>query len=545
MGSSTADNTVLQKRLDEAERLEVELKRAYDAQHDLVVNLRNSLTAVHQFPPEILSEIFCAYMEANRDTPLAQLLLMHVCRIWRQTALENTPRIWAYLYLTIRANTTIEYGSIITECLSRSSLPADIHIDTRTSPLKKYVRSLKLIPSGIIDALVPICSRIRTLTLQGPLKNFLPLINLPRNSFPVLTELDCNILVDSNGERISAFEGSALQELRWRCGGVDAGLGPSIFSSNGSIFWGTLASLAFDATQVTTLYLTDNLSYHGNDTWNILARFTNLVSCTLYTPFFETDLVNGITFAKLTTLIMFCDYEEILVRSKMLSLLTLPSLTKLCIKFAGANNPTRATIAPTLIDLLQRSQCPLAHLSIIRAESLTNKDLSSIIDSFSSILHSFTIVGRKIIPKNFLQKLVCKKNKDPPLPNLECLRFGIYTKADPVNLAPKLFLDIVESRLLEREMSRFHVLSPLKKVQIVLIDSKNPLEEFLSLDSEDDSDPGSGLLSFLPQMPQNSGPPYSWLGTFNTTEVTRLQRLQSEGLEIEESHDINSLPLLS
>src|ERR1700761_2168313 len=97
----------LQTRLKVEGRREMQIKTEleriqfqYNSQRNVVLIVRNSLTAIHRLPSEILSEIFQAYIEANHDEPLTQLHLMHVCRVWCNTALKHSPCIWTRLYIS-------------------------------------------------------------------------------------------------------------------------------------------------------------------------------------------------------------------------------------------------------------------------------------------------------------------------------------------------------------------------------------------------------------------------------------------------------------
>ncbi|KAF9067721.1 hypothetical protein BDP27DRAFT_1364645 [Rhodocollybia butyracea] len=85
---NTDDVRILQTRLkieeQKALRMKTELltkNLAYKSQKDLIVDIKNAFPPIHRLPPEVLNAIFRAYIDANRDKPLIQLLLMKICSI--------------------------------------------------------------------------------------------------------------------------------------------------------------------------------------------------------------------------------------------------------------------------------------------------------------------------------------------------------------------------------------------------------------------------------------------------------------------------------
>ncbi|KIK50097.1 hypothetical protein GYMLUDRAFT_494621 [Collybiopsis luxurians FD-317 M1] len=155
-----------------------------------------------------------------------------------------------------------------------------------------------------------------------------------------------------------------------------------------------------------------------------------------------------------------------MLQTKVLSDLITPLLADLCIEFGSMFASTgRSNLGPALIEYQERSKCSITHLSLIRAHSLTNKGLMSIIDEFTVSLQSLTVIAKKISPKNLLQKLVCKKTKTPSLPYLEYLCFSC-TEEDFASLPVNVLVDVIESRWNTADRSRFRVYSQLKKVQM-------------------------------------------------------------------------------
>ncbi|KIK50098.1 hypothetical protein GYMLUDRAFT_494654 [Collybiopsis luxurians FD-317 M1] len=232
MSSEAASETgALKRRLEEEIRREQELKAehervklAYEMQRDLVFRIRNSFTAVHQFPSEILSEFFCAYMEACQDTPLAQLLLTHVCSTWRNVALNNTPKLWTTLYLSLGKDITFtDHPSMITDWLNRSgSLPLTLRIKVPRPKAHFYIRQIdaKGFPVEIAEALVPFSFRVQSLSLHGPPKSLMPILILSNPSFPILEEMELIIHRQPwntkwpKKQQITSFGKSPLRKLK-------------------------------------------------------------------------------------------------------------------------------------------------------------------------------------------------------------------------------------------------------------------------------------------------------------------------------------------
>lgn len=479
-------------------------------------------------------------MEANRDTPFAQLLITHVCSTWRKAAQNNTPRIWTLLYISVTAQSAAftDHGPMITDWLNRSSLPIDIQVGTAKVA---FGRSGVTFPPEIVDALIPFCPRVRALILRVPLKGFMPLFTLPCDSFPILAELGLSIRADSSTkllkkQSISTFASAPLRKLEIRSS-TRIGF---LFADDD--FLG-LNKFTFDVTQLTSLHIDDPTTHNS---WDFLHGCQNLVECTLRvreSHLFDSGLTRPVTLPVLEKLTVVSTNEEVLVQITLFVVLTTPALTDLYLDFSVSSYSVRTTLPRVLIEFQKRCDCPLTTLSLLCADALTNKDLSSLIDTYSFSLRSLTVIGKKIRPKTLLQRLVCKsKAKEALLPNLEFLRFSLESPSS--DLSPSLLLDVVESRWSDANLARFHLDSRLSKVQIDKIVEK---QRFLSLQDQalllhdldsdnsyddDTSDEYVGKEDVVKEDMKEE----SWLAAKMTkAERKRLERLQSEGFQVLET----------
>ncbi|KAF9073839.1 hypothetical protein BDP27DRAFT_1400063 [Rhodocollybia butyracea] len=218
-----------------------------------------------------------------------------------------------------------------------------------------------------------------------------------------------------------------------------------------------------------------------------------------------------LTHPNLTAFTLKSASEASLVELDTLTFINVPSLTELHLAFLMAPgvrqyNPNNS-LASKLVDFSKHFR--LTHLSLIRADLISPKELPVIINAFSS-LRSFTFIAKKVAPKTFLQSLSCKKkDKQPVLPYLEYLRFGWY-ETQNFNALPKQLLEVVESRWLEEKMKRFHIHSRLMKVQIDRVIDR---------------------MALLPEVPLDQD---ELLSRFNAAENSRLQRLQAGGFTVAE-----------
>ncbi|KAF5378391.1 hypothetical protein D9757_010854 [Collybiopsis confluens] len=454
---STNENEVLRNRLNEEIRRERELKAefeqaklAYEAQRDLVYRIRNSLTAVHQFPAEILSEIFCAYMDITRDTPLAQLLPTHVCSTWRKAAIDNTPRFWTALYISLgREPTFRHHPAMMADWLERSgSLPIEVRVDSPREKQPLYsTKDLSKFPVEITQVVARFSPRIRALSFRAYPKNVLPLLILPEDSFPILEELDLSLYLNT----------FSFRTLRYHLLGYGLPQGfPTLRSTNVNLSAVTKCDLG-------------GTSDPPNDVFTILSRCTSLVECIIsFSSQCSTVLSNRgpLVLSNLRALTLRCTDERKLLDIDPLSAFSAPALESLCLEFGYLGGSSRANLAPSLIDFQERSKCSITHLFLIRAHEMSNKDLMAIMDTLGASLRSLAVIAKKITPKNVLQKLACKRNKQTALPHLELLRFSCSLRSQ-LTLSPSALLDMVEGRWSDEGRRRFGVVSRLNKVQMV------------------------------------------------------------------------------
>ncbi|THU90903.1 hypothetical protein K435DRAFT_569468, partial [Dendrothele bispora CBS 962.96] len=92
---------------DEISRLEsilIDLKSKRDTITAYIENHRALLSPFRRLSPEILSEIFVRCLPSNhlptRSTTEAPLVLLCICKKWRQVAL-STPRLWCSLHIHV------------------------------------------------------------------------------------------------------------------------------------------------------------------------------------------------------------------------------------------------------------------------------------------------------------------------------------------------------------------------------------------------------------------------------------------------------------
>ncbi|KAJ3917894.1 hypothetical protein F5877DRAFT_79492 [Lentinula edodes] len=185
-----------------------ELKRAYEArrtpllqeraaklyEHNSVVNL---LAPIRRLSLDVLSEIFEQALFSEEDARIQVRLLCRFCRVsaaWRKAAIA-TPKIWSLLYFDIDRYPELVFEedvSWIKDWICRSrGLPLNVHLNLSTELLDPVPSEWTARAGQILEyVLEPQCrSRIWTLGLHGDLKPYLPLLNLPRDSFTGLENL--------------------------------------------------------------------------------------------------------------------------------------------------------------------------------------------------------------------------------------------------------------------------------------------------------------------------------------------------------------------
>ncbi|KIK69261.1 hypothetical protein GYMLUDRAFT_255804 [Collybiopsis luxurians FD-317 M1] len=400
----------LQTRLKVEERREMQIKTEleriqfqYNSQRNVVLIVRNSLTAIHRLPSEILSEIFQAYTEANHDEPLTQLHLMHICRAWCNTALKHSPRIWTRLYISFTNKPTLssEHWSMMMDWLKCSSLPLELHIESS----KSKNLGQEHLPEELIKAIIPFCSRVRALQLQGTQNSFMPLFSLPANSLPILSDLELDICVEPGARcpRILTFSNSPLQKLSFHTRPCFLEAQYQLLDITSDPKFIGLGSFELNSAQLSLLEC-DALHTHGIYSWNFLRNCAHLVQCTIDLHLGHVEELDQVTLPALTTLTI----KTNLYCLPMLSLLNTLSLESLCLDFKSQFYSC-TNLSQPLIDFQRRSDCTVTHLSFIEPSQLMNRDLLSLIDAFDQSLHSLSLINaRKISPKTLLKKLQTK-----------------------------------------------------------------------------------------------------------------------------------------
>ncbi|KAJ3855789.1 hypothetical protein EV368DRAFT_79337 [Lentinula lateritia] len=210
-----ADESFLKKRISKLEnhidglddQLD-ELKRAYEAhrtpllqeraaklhEHNSVVNL---LAPIRRLSLDVLSEIFEQALFSEEDARIQVRLLCRFCRVsaaWRKAAIA-THKLWSVLYFDIDRYPELVFEedvSWIKDWICRSrGLPLNVHLNLSTELLDPVPSEWTVRAGQILEyVLEPQSrSRIRTLSLNGALKPYLPLLSIPRDSFTSLENL--------------------------------------------------------------------------------------------------------------------------------------------------------------------------------------------------------------------------------------------------------------------------------------------------------------------------------------------------------------------
>ncbi|KAE9382386.1 hypothetical protein BT96DRAFT_952222, partial [Gymnopus androsaceus JB14] len=196
----------IRAQASEAEAESAELKEGREAiisQIDLLNNQENVVVAsIHGVPMEILGSIFqwcCTDQWGNgKDVGvdeddvfprgdvgrLSRIVLTSVCVAWCRVA-HGTPELWRTLHLDLkRRDLTPAFPSgfqagMIGAYLSHSgalSLSLQIRLDVRSTSTE------------VIEGILPLCPRIRSLKLAGRLISFIPLFRAS-SSLPKLEEI--------------------------------------------------------------------------------------------------------------------------------------------------------------------------------------------------------------------------------------------------------------------------------------------------------------------------------------------------------------------
>ncbi|KAJ6513025.1 hypothetical protein C8R45DRAFT_1153770 [Mycena sanguinolenta] len=166
--------------------------------------------AIPFLPFEILSKIFVEIRDDalhNIFSSLTSIMLeiSHVCRHWRAVA-HSTGELWTHLRLNFHCKQHYHrLRNLVEQWLARSH-PRALSFSIRSC----YPGS----GNPIIDVLLTHASRICELSLQLPAAHFIPFLQAPAGSFPLLQNLsmsivsisDCTYDPDSGRSRYEYFE---------------------------------------------------------------------------------------------------------------------------------------------------------------------------------------------------------------------------------------------------------------------------------------------------------------------------------------------------
>ncbi|KAK7007922.1 hypothetical protein R3P38DRAFT_2552473 [Favolaschia claudopus] len=155
------------------------------------IDAHKALVSPMRFAPDdILREIFIACLpsatNALMDPREAPLLFGRICRHWRDIAL-STPMLWASIHipLTVRAGIELSAVTLVLERWLNLSGGCPLAISLYSDD---YESSLD--PCPMISMVLDVASRLRRLSLRGPLHNFLRILSLGSDSLPCLSGLE-------------------------------------------------------------------------------------------------------------------------------------------------------------------------------------------------------------------------------------------------------------------------------------------------------------------------------------------------------------------
>lgn len=184
-----------------------------------VHRLKSLLPPISHIPPEILAEIFVAYVREVRPqfqyrhidvAPFSWIRIMHVCQKWRDVAL-NTPRLWTWIVPTRR--------QCISHVIAHSgSLPLTV----------RYQHSNPKVYPHIHELLFSQLPRIRTaqIKITAAVVEALGSRKLCILEAPLMEELDVELLVAANSiPKLSTMALPRLATLSM------TGVGPTLFQS--------------------------------------------------------------------------------------------------------------------------------------------------------------------------------------------------------------------------------------------------------------------------------------------------------------------------
>ncbi|KIM44128.1 hypothetical protein M413DRAFT_443171 [Hebeloma cylindrosporum] len=370
-------------RIAELEAALQEITKKRTELHTIVSAHEALISPLRRLPPEILQLIFVWCLPQNHNSVMhaseAPVLLGRVCSEWRRISLA-TPEVWASLHIVPPNVNFSNPGSsaarferkreLVKMWLERSgACPLSISLVWFAGDSEEEVK----LCASILEVLVPMCGRWKTLDFQVPLKMFTPFIGLTVEDVPLLEGMS---LMDNR----TPLDTVAVD--RWPESLTFAESATKLRNFTLTFFSGGIRLPSIPWPQLTTLYLESNIAFFFTDSremLNTLSGCANLQSCTLKFPLSHTALLPAykkldapIVLPQLLTLCVDGDQHlhNTFHMSNTLTNLCAPKLRKL--EILGRSGRPEGSVAPEPLGavrtLLQRSKCPLERLNV---ESMT------------------------------------------------------------------------------------------------------------------------------------------------------------------------------
>ncbi|KAJ3862300.1 hypothetical protein EV359DRAFT_83455 [Lentinula novae-zelandiae] len=440
-----------------------ELKRAYEArrtpllqeraaklyEHNSVVNL---LAPIRRLSLDVLSEILEQALFSEEDARIQVRLLCRFCRVsaaWRKAAIA-TPKIWSVLYFDIDRYPELVFEedvSWIKDWIRRSrGLPLNVHMNLSTELLDPVPSEWTMRAGQILEyVLEPQSrSRIRTLSLHGALKSYLPLLSLPRDSFTGLENL--TIASTSYRERNPSEEVAYpfRHKVRTFIGALKLRrLTVQDFNDSANPSLSILDAFVLPMEQLCSLTITDRPEVSSNVYASIFHQAKNLIEL----RFFDTPSRYAIYpgFAQITSFV-FPALRSLEISSRkivgnrlsFLQCLTAPCLDQLTIRHFGHDLGYCST---DIKALLQRSNTSLSSLTLHQCSdewgSRVSRDLIEILRALP-IITSFRIDSCLFNLDELLEEMVYSSYQGSALLLPKLTHFEITYDKDIENWPSKL-----------------------------------------------------------------------------------------------------------
>ncbi|KAJ3934211.1 MAG: hypothetical protein NXY57DRAFT_959270 [Lentinula lateritia] len=440
-----------------------ELKRAYEArrtpllqeraaklyEHNSVVNL---LAPIRRLSLDVLSEIFEQALFSEEDARIQVRLLCRFCRVsaaWRKAAIA-TPKIWSVLYFDIDKYPELVFEedvSWVKDWICRSrGLPLNVHLNLSTELLDPVPSEWTARAGQILEyVLKPQCrSRIWTLNLHGDLKPYLPLFNLPRDSFTGLENL--TIASTSYRERNPSEEVAYPfpHKVQTFIGALKLRhLTVQDFNDSANPSLSILDAFVLPMEQLCSLTITDRPEVSSNVYASIFHQAKNLIEL----RFFDTPSRYAIYpgFARITSFV-FPALRSLEISSRkivgnrlsFLQCLTAPCLDQLTIRHFGHDLGYCST---DIKALLQRSNTSLSSLTLHQCSdewgSRVSRDLIEILRALP-IITSFRIDSCLFNLDELLEEMVYSSYQGSALLLPKLTHFEITYDKDIENWPSKL-----------------------------------------------------------------------------------------------------------